>query len=260
MMVWIAVLGSLPGCKPANSAKMDEWVDSIREKVGGKNDQPKGSNKSAASKEKSSFTAKYEASQARAVSEFPELGVAGSPFNAEFLARVKALKAEDIKYFNNPEWPYDLAKRVGEVLHSRTLDPNTVSTILISQRPSLYVGQWVTTFGTVVRVTGMTINSPIILEMEGGVRLEVSPEQFVAKRGEDVGEWSDRNVKLDVLSGSVTFLSKKGVATEAGKSGGWSKLLSLSPGVTLTVKGQVTRAGDRLEIKAAKLLDCSEGG
>ena len=46
----------------------------------------------------------------RAVQLYPQLGVAGSPLNREFVARHNRYKAERPAFFINPEWPMQLAK------------------------------------------------------------------------------------------------------------------------------------------------------
>ena len=51
-----------------------------------------------------------EAAQRRAVARYPELGVAGSPLNREFLRRVQQYRAERPDFFANPEWPTELAR------------------------------------------------------------------------------------------------------------------------------------------------------
>jgi hypothetical protein len=50
--------------------------------------------------------------QAKAVAEFPSLGVPGSAFNSLFLERVKVLRQRNPKAFQDPSWPYRLAQQV----------------------------------------------------------------------------------------------------------------------------------------------------
>jgi ribosomal protein L15 len=261
--VWMvcALAGSFFSCKKApsgTSPSADDWVSQIRETLTGQADpegkggaNPSGNGKTGGTGSKgriskTDFDRKYEAAQERAVREFPELGVAGSLFNAEFLARVKALKAEDIRYFSNPEWPYDLAKRVQEVLNSR-VDKKTVSTLLVSQRPSLYLGQTVTAVGTLVRATGGSIAGPVALDLEGGLRAEVDPEQIVRKKGNSISEWNSRTYKVSPTESGLVFFQSKQNA--------WLELFVLAPGALVTVKGQVTRFGDKVMIKTADLVD-----
>lgn len=248
------------GCKPEDSAGVDEWVGSVRDKlssVAKEQEKGEGASKGDLPRKKNvdvnSYTAKYEASQHRAVSDFPELGAAGSPFNSEFLARVKALKSEDIKYFNNPDWPYDLAKRVDEIMRTRRIDSSTVSTLLISQRPSLYVDQWVSTAGAVQSALHVSLTSPLILEMEGGVRVEIMPSQFFRRRG-FLGEIKEGGCKLDNAGGGVVFLAKK-AGPENALEGSWTSVGALGPGASLVLSGQVTRSGEKTVIKAAKLIE-----
>lgn len=262
---WIlcVLAGLVSSCKKAPSGgTADDWLRQVRETVTGQGEEvakqdaapgqgaPSGTGKKGAtasrSGPKSSFDAQYEAAQARAVREFPELGVAGSLFNAEFLARVKALKSEDIRYFNNPEWPYDLAKRVNESLKVR-LDKDTVSTLLVSQRPSLYLGQTVTAVGTLLKASGTSITGPVALDLEGGIRAEVDPEQIVRRKGNSISEWSHRTYKVSPRDSSLVFFQNKQNA--------WLELFVLAPGALVTVKGQVSRFGDKVCIKTADLVD-----
>jgi hypothetical protein len=262
--IWVVCVlaGSFFSCKKEpTGATANDWVSQIRETLTGDLEDPaarkgdSGAIKDVAggkpgakgrSAARSEFDAKYEQAQARAVKEFPELGVAGSLFNAEFLARVRALKSEDIRYFSNPEWPYDLAKRVSESLRAR-VDKNTVSTLLVSQRPSLYLGQTVTTVGTLVRATGSSIVTPVALDLEGGVRVEVDPEQIVRKRGNSISEWNNRTYKVSPRDAGLVFFQSRQNA--------WLELFVLAPGALVTVKGQVTRQGDKLFIRTADLVD-----
>ena len=251
-------LGAICACKPTSAGKLDDWISSVRERVSKKSEEPPNPEtlKTGASPlkgsthEKSFFTIQYEASQARAVREFPELGVAGSAFNSEFLARVKVLKTEDVRYFNNPDWPYDLAVRVNEILRSHPSDKDAVSAVLMPQKPALFIGQWVTAVGTLTKVSGVSISTPVLLELEGGVRVEVAPEQFVRKRGGGISEWSDRTYKVESKEGVVVFYVKKSTS--------WTELFTLVPGSTITVKAQVSQVGDQLVMKMAKLMDWND--
>ena len=265
--IWMvcALAGSFFSCKKApsgTSSSADDWVSQLRETLTGQgeSDGRRDSDPASASKSggtgkdpgskgrisKTDFDRKYEAAQQRAVREFPELGVAGSLFNAEFLARVKAIKSEDIRYFSNPEWPYDLAKRIHESLSAR-LDKSTVSTLLVSQRPSLYLGQTVTAVGTLVRASGASIANPVALDLEGGLRVEVDPEQIVRKKGNSISEWNNRTYKVTPRDAGLVFFQSKQNA--------WLELFVLAPGAMVTVKGQVTRFGDKVMIKTADLVD-----
>lgn len=48
--------------------------------------------------------------QKRAVQLFPDLGVTGSRLNREFLRRFTQYQKDNPSYFNNPEWPTQLAR------------------------------------------------------------------------------------------------------------------------------------------------------
>ncbi len=59
-----------------------------------------------------SFDTAFENSKARAVRDFPALGVAGSAFNREFLARVQVLQTIKSDELRDPNWPYIVAGQV----------------------------------------------------------------------------------------------------------------------------------------------------
>lgn len=61
--------------------------------------------------EKPEFATQKDA-QAAAVKKFPELGVAGSPFNKAFLEKHAKLKSEGSPILSTPGWPMKLAEEV----------------------------------------------------------------------------------------------------------------------------------------------------
>jgi len=52
--------------------------------------------------------------EAKAVTEFPELGVQDSPFNRLFLEKAALLKEKSPQSLSDPSWPYRLAARIAE--------------------------------------------------------------------------------------------------------------------------------------------------
>ncbi len=56
--------------------------------------------------------------QRRAVSLFPELGVAGSEFNRRFLTRYRELNQTSPQFLKEPSWPVLLARRVADELNA----------------------------------------------------------------------------------------------------------------------------------------------
>lgn len=53
--------------------------------------------------------------QAMALQKYPELGVAGSPFNRVFILRFQRYQTEKPDFFTDPEWPTKLADEVAKV-------------------------------------------------------------------------------------------------------------------------------------------------
>lgn len=83
-----------PGAKPADAA--EAAAKKAQEKLAADPEYAKG----------------YESAKARAVSEFPALGVAGSPFNVAFVTQANRMKDTHAQELSAPDWPYKLALRV----------------------------------------------------------------------------------------------------------------------------------------------------
>jgi len=65
--------------------------------------------------------------QRKAVSLFPELGVAGSEFNNLFLERFRKLQETSPAFLEEPSWPVLLAKRCDDELRQRIASPATAA-------------------------------------------------------------------------------------------------------------------------------------
>lgn len=59
------------------------------------------------------------AAQQKAVALYPDVGVASSPLNKEFVARMKRYQAEKKEFFTEPDWPIRLAKECDEDLSAK---------------------------------------------------------------------------------------------------------------------------------------------
>jgi hypothetical protein len=57
--------------------------------------------------------------QQRAIALYPELGVANSRFNREFLVRYRKYQQDNRHYFDDPEWPSKLAKETKDGIEQR---------------------------------------------------------------------------------------------------------------------------------------------
>lgn len=57
--------------------------------------------------------------QQEALRLYPALGVAGSPFNREFVARHKKYQMDRPDYFRVPGWPVALAREVDAVINPK---------------------------------------------------------------------------------------------------------------------------------------------
>ena len=57
--------------------------------------------------------------QQRAIAKHPSLGVADSPLNQEFVARVKWYRTAVPNFFNNPDWAIDLAEQCEKYLREK---------------------------------------------------------------------------------------------------------------------------------------------
>ena len=70
-------------------------------------------------KELAGYRQNPKAAQQKAVALYPDIGVAGSPLNKEFLARVKRYQAEKKEFFWAPDWPIRLGKECSEELSAK---------------------------------------------------------------------------------------------------------------------------------------------
>ena len=59
------------------------------------------------------------AAQRKAIELYPDLGVADSPLNKEFVARVKIYRIEKKEFFSEADWPVRLAKECSEALAAK---------------------------------------------------------------------------------------------------------------------------------------------
>ena len=59
------------------------------------------------------------AAQRKAIELYPDLGVADSPLNIEFVLRVKSYRIEKKEFFAEPDWPVRLAKECSEALTAK---------------------------------------------------------------------------------------------------------------------------------------------
>lgn len=59
------------------------------------------------------------AAQSKAIELYPDLGVADSPLNKEFVERVKIYRIEKKEFFAEPDWPMRLAKECSEALAAK---------------------------------------------------------------------------------------------------------------------------------------------
>ena len=59
------------------------------------------------------------AAQQKAIELYPDVGVAGSPLNKEFVERVKRYQTEKKEFFAEPDWPVRLAKECSEALAAK---------------------------------------------------------------------------------------------------------------------------------------------
>ncbi len=60
-----------------------------------------------------------QAAQRKAIELYPDLAVAGSPLNKEFVERVKTYRFEKKEFFAEPDWPVRLAKECSEALAAK---------------------------------------------------------------------------------------------------------------------------------------------
>jgi hypothetical protein len=80
--------------------------------------------------------------QAKAVEKYPELGVAGSPFNKRFLDAYRERQKADANFLKNPRWPLFLADEIAAQMHSKPSEPEVLPSggIVSRTEPLMPVG------------------------------------------------------------------------------------------------------------------------
>ena len=79
------------------------------------------------------------AAQLKSVALYPNVGVAGSPLNTEFVARMKRYQAEKKEFFAEPDWPIRLAKECNEDLSAK--QPPKPLTTRVAEKPQKIVAE-----------------------------------------------------------------------------------------------------------------------
>ena len=185
--------------------------------------------------------------QARAVKDFPELGVAGSPMNILFLARVKQLKAESSSALNKPDWPQDIAKEIHKARTSKIESP--ISSLEVVNQPMLYIGRWIPVKAMLTEVRGSSMDGMVKLEFEGGLRCEVSGPNIMRACKFDPSKDPTVNFRVDTKGTTLCFLVKRNALRE--KGGDWQEFLALGPGKNLVLLGLVVVADGKLTLRQA---------
>lgn len=242
----LALIGVFAGCEREDSSKLDDSLSSLRQKAKGDPVEDKD------------FAARYQAAQARAVQEFPELGVAGSPFNTDFLARVKVLRASETSYFKDPEWPYKLAVElsVKNAPQRRVVPgsgggaapvaaPDNISTsvpsLQIMRSPATYAGRWVPVTGTLVSARGLNPEGIITLELEGGLKCEVVGGQIYQLKGVDV---SGGETRVESKNNRLVFTIRAPRSSAR-------EVFVLEPGISMVLKGELVENQGRWLLRSA---------
>ncbi|MEY5027569.1 MAG: hypothetical protein RLZZ244_3097 [Verrucomicrobiota bacterium] len=267
MLLWGWGLGGgclfLGGCKPDAIAKLDDLLTGVRDRMsGGAPDQKEKPEISAADQQ--SFAARFKAAQVKAVHEFPELGVAGSPLNTEFLARANHLRASDPAYFNDPNWPYTLARElrpkgaVGGASSASASSPmsganaspassqeitRVIPSLAVASDPASYLGKWVPVSGTLVSGRGASLEGIWTLELDGGIRCEVQGIQVLRRLG---SYDPSANYRVDSNARSVVISRER-------NKGIWNEAAVLEVGRGYVFRGELLQLQGRLVLRSARL-------
>ena len=194
----------------------------------------------------------FQQTTARAVKLHPELGVAGSPMNQLFLARVKELRAKDGKYFEDKEWPTKLADEIHRARTSRINTP--VESIAVAQQPALYVGRWVPISGVLTEAKCDGALGPQGLAkfvLEGEVICEVSKDSLVRLTGADPSvSWDAPSEFRGEQKGKTLVIMRKDKAGR-GSLQSWREAAVFEPGRRITMTGQLAVEAGKPVLRSA---------
>lgn len=187
--------------------------------------------------------------QARAVKDFPELGIAGSPLNSLFLARVKQLKAESSSALSKPDWPHDLAEEIYKARTSKIETP--ISPLEVMNEPMLYIGRWVPIKAVLTEARGSSVDGMVKIEVEGGLRCEVSGDNIMRACGFDPSKEPVTNFRVEKKGKTLCFLVKQNASRQ--RVGDWHEFLALTPGKNVVLLGQVVLADGKVTLRQANI-------
>ena len=166
--------------------------------------------------------------QHEAMARYPELGRPGSPFNVEFLARVRNYRVVNRAFFQNERWPVLLAEQVAAAGF-----PTAVAVIEPSA-PSPTAGTTPLRPGA-SRLSGRAVTAPadapsvVASAVEAGNMLQHKPYKW----GGGHGQLEDSGYDC---SGSVSYvLRKAGLLREALTSRGFASYGNSGPGRWITI-------------------------
>jgi hypothetical protein len=104
MALWISGCGPVPTDSPQRKLSLEPWVSNLQ--TSSESGQPVFLPREQARRE--------EQSKQEAVTRYPELGVAGSAVNREFVRRYKLYRAINPAFFTEPDWPTRLAAMLAQ--------------------------------------------------------------------------------------------------------------------------------------------------
>lgn len=159
---------------------------------------PDGLKPNAGQSAEAEFNAAYENWTKKAIEVYPDLGVAGSALNKEFVARVKVMRERNSGEFKFPNWPFTLATLIGKELAEKMVTE-------------------VTRQNAVSSASGQRAPSPGEADRGNAAKPVVTPETVVSKPEEGRTWTVDQLAKLSALPSRGTV---KGTVTKVGKLGG----------------------------------------
>lgn len=214
--------------------------------------------------------------QAKAVADYPDLGVKGSELNRKYVQKVSTLRETDAAFFQNPRWPYTLAEQLSkkpvipglEQLPTPRPTPTPVVKLAyfgINNGGSKRVevidasdllakgikGQMICMKGVVVK-TNHPIGSvdSFFVKLAPDILCEFLVEPFLDKNPECVGHYTDAKLVFENNSISV-YWADKNRFKQKGKIGELFK-----PGEKVIVYGQFTGMGTAGLDKGPLIKDC----
>ena len=118
-------------------------------------------------------------------------------------------------------------------------------------QPMLYIGRWVPIKAILTEARGSSVDGMVKIEVEGGLRCEVSGDNIMRACRFDPSNEPVMNFRVEKKGNTLYFLVKLHALQQ--RVGEWQEFLALTPGKTLVLLGQVVVVDGKVTLRQADI-------